>query len=110
MPASVDNAAGNKKHRPIITPTENAVMCFLRLNPKVAKSYGIDVDGNTSPGSMLLQTLESQGMDVQWFDRMPAADPKGLTANQKAAAFIKSISRRPGARVADDGVENGEEE
>jgi len=34
----------------------NAIVCYLRLNPKVAKTYGITkLDRNTSVGSMLMQ-------------------------------------------------------
>ena len=52
-------------HRPSVTPSEFALFCWLRLHPKEAETYGIEkCDGETTIGSMLLQTLRSQGMDV----------------------------------------------
>ena len=72
-------------------------MCWLRLHKDVAATYGIKkIDGNTSPMDMLIQTLEAQGCDVDWYERLPHALDSKLTANQKAAAFIKSVGRRPG--------------
>ena len=84
--------------RPAVTHAEYSLFCWLRLNPKVAATYGIkDCNGSTSIGSMLLQTLEAQGMDVKWYDRMDAA-PSG-SANEKAAAWIQKVGRRPGRHM-----------
>ena len=87
--------------RATITPECNAIVCYLRLNPKVAKTYGMTkLDRNTSVGSMLMQTLQAQGMAVNWYDRLPnGALDEGKTANDKAAAYIKRIHTRPGARM-----------
>ena len=76
---------------------EYALLCWLRLHPDVAKTYGIKrCDGSTSLGSMMLQLLEAMGMDVKWHDEYnPPA--KGV-ANVKWASYIKSVTRRPGAR------------
>jgi hypothetical protein len=41
-----------------------ATVRYPRLHPSVAKTYGIKVDGNTSVGSMLMQTLCAQGAGV----------------------------------------------
>ena len=52
-------------HRVGITREENALMCWLRLHPAVAKTFGIEkCHGKTTIGSMLSQTLEAQGMDL----------------------------------------------
>ena len=49
---------------------------------------------------MLLQTLDSQGMDVKWHLQVPnGAITDESTSNEKGAALIKSVSRRPGARM-----------
>ena len=40
---------------------------------------------------MLQQTLQAQGMKVEWFERMDE-EPSGK-ANEKAAAWIKKVSR-----------------
>ena len=81
--------------RPQITWTENCLFCWLRLHPKIAETYGIKkCDGNTTIGSMLLQMLEAQGADVKWYERL-APEPTG-TANEIAAAYIKTFARRPG--------------
>ena len=87
--------------RPSLQPAENALVCYLRLHPSLAATYGIrSCDGNTSIGSMLMQSLESQGMNVAWYERLPADVPAAnATMNQKAAAWIKSVTRRPGARM-----------
>ena len=87
--------------RAIITPECNAIVCYLRLNPKVAKTYGITaLDRNTSVGSMLMQTLQAQGAKVDWYDRLPNGElEESKTANDKAAAYIKRIYLRPGARM-----------
>ena len=42
-------------HAPAATNTEYSLFCWLRLNPDVAKTYGIDCNGMTTIGSMLLQ-------------------------------------------------------
>jgi hypothetical protein len=87
------------KVRAYITAEAQATVCYLRLHPSVAKTYGIKVDGNTSVGSMLMQTLCAQGAGVDWHDRLPdGAHGKDKNANQKWSAFIKRIHTRPGGR------------
>ena len=96
---------------------EYAVLAYLRLHPEVAKTYGIEtcspgctgcqgkkecagVNGKTSIGWMLCQTLRAQGADVKFYDQLPngvSADKP--TTNEAAAAYIKSFTRRPGARM-----------
>jgi hypothetical protein len=67
--AAVRAVAQSSVSRPSITAAETAVVCYLREHKDVAKTYGIKkVDGNTSVGSMLVQTLEEQGMGVEWYD------------------------------------------
>ena len=57
------------------------------------------VNGKTSIGWMLCQMLKAQGANIEWYDQLPngvsADKPK---TNEAAAAFIKSFTRRPGAR------------
>ena len=49
---------------------------------------------------MLMQTLESQGCDVTWLQRLPPGVPSNdATANEKAACWIKSVTMRPGQRL-----------
>ena len=82
-----------------VTATDNAVLCYLHLTPSVAKLYGINsCGGNTSIGVMLLQVLEALGLgaSVEWYERVPQLS-EDATANDKAAALIKKIGRRPGA-------------
>ena len=44
------------------------MLCWLRLHSDVAKTYGIyRCNGKTTLGSMLLQTLQAQGMAVDWY-------------------------------------------
>ena len=105
-------------HSAGLSTPEFAVLGYLRTHPEVAKSYGIKtckpgckgcqgnkelcagVNGKTSIGWMLCQTLKSQGADIDWYDQLPngvsADKPK---TNEEAAAFIKSFTRRPGARA-----------
>lgn len=72
-------------------------MCFLRLHPSVAKSYGIKkCNGSTSIGSMLLQTLEAQGANITW--RTTAPEVEG-TKNAKFAAYIEKFGSRPGQKL-----------
>ena len=59
------------KVRAYITAEAQAIVCYLRLHPSVAKTYGIKVDGNTSVGSMLMQTLCAQGAGVDWHNLLP---------------------------------------
>ena len=60
------------EHRPGVTAAEFSLFCWLRCNEKVAESYGIkNCNGETTIGSMLLQSLRSQGMDVDWYERLP---------------------------------------
>ena len=84
--------------RPRITPSENAFLCYLRLHSDIAKSYGIkQCSLTTSPVSMLMQTMEAQGCDVKWYERLPNGVPhEDATTNEKAAAHIQWIKRRPG--------------
>ena len=88
-------------HRARLNPSEFALVCWLRLNPKVATTYGIEkCDGETTIGSMLLQTLHAQGMDVKWHLQVPnGAITDESTSNQKGAALIKAVGVRPGARM-----------
>ena len=88
-------------HRPGVTATEFALFCWLRRNPDVAASYGItQCNGETTIGSLLLQTLKAQGMDVDWFAQVPSgAVTEDSTSNEKAASFIKKVTKRPGARM-----------
>jgi hypothetical protein len=80
---------------------EYAVVCYLRLHPAVAKTYGIaSCSGKTTVGSMLLQTLESQGMGVELYKQLPNGVPADdYTKNQHGSKWIKDIKRRPGARM-----------
>ena len=100
-----------------ITTPEFAVLCYLRQHPDVANTYVIKtcspgctgcrgkkacagVNSHTSLGWMLCQTLKAQGADITWYDQLPngvsADKPK---TNEQGAAWIKSFSRRPGARM-----------
>lgn len=46
--------------RSAIKGYEYSLLCWLRLNPEVAETYGIKAcTGKTTIGSMLAQTLES---------------------------------------------------
>ena len=55
-------------HRPCITREENALFCYLRLHPDVSNTYGIkSCTGKTTIGSMLVQTLHAQGLNVDWY-------------------------------------------
>ena len=85
-------------HRSAITATEYAVFCKLRLSPTIAESYGIEqCDGKTTIGSMLMQTLEKQGMKATWHERLPnGADQYSKSSNEHGARYIKSLDRRPG--------------
>ena len=61
--------------RPGCTFDEFAVFCYLRLNPDIAKTYGIkECGGNTTIGSMLMQALEALGMQVNWHKQLPMSD------------------------------------
>ena len=80
------------EHRPGVTPSEFALFCWLRLHPKEAATYGIeDCDGKTTIGSMLVQTLHSQGMDVKWHLQVP----NGAITDESTS---NPVSVRPGAR------------
>lgn len=82
-------------------PREWAIFCWLRINPDVAKSYGIaKCNGQTTMGSMLEQMLRAQGADIDWLDELPesaAALQKGT--NAWSAAFISRFAKRPGRRL-----------
>ena len=86
--------------RASITPECNAIVCWLRLHPSVAKTYGIsEVDGNTSVGSMFMQTLQAQGAAVEWCTNEPDGPlGTGKTPTVKPAAYINRIYTRPGGR------------
>jgi hypothetical protein len=93
--AAVRAVAQSSVSRPSITAAETAVVCYLREHKDVAKTYGIKkVDGNTSVGSMLVQTLEEQGMGVEWYERLPNDAPKE-PATKKWASYIKNANKRP---------------
>ena len=83
------------------TREQFALMCWLRMHPAVAATYGIKAcNGATTMGSMLLQTLWAQGMDVTWHERLPKGTPAAdAKPNEKGAAWIKAVSRRPGAHM-----------
>ena len=48
---------------------------------------------------MLLQTLNSQGCVVEWYERLPEPIPADAKPNNRAAAWIKKVARRPGRRL-----------
>ena len=81
--------------RPGINRSEHAVFCWLRLNPAVAITYGIEECGeDTRIGSMLLQTLEAQGMGVTYFERLPnGVDADKGTPNERGALWINKVGR-----------------
>ena len=83
-----------------VTREQFSFFCWLRLHPEVAKTYGItDCDGLTTIGSMLLQTLRSQGAAVDWYERLPEEPPADAKPNQRAAAWIKKVGTRPSNRL-----------
>ena len=86
--------------RPSITAECNAIVCWLRLNPSIAKTYGIsELGGKTSVGSMFMQTLQAQGAAVEWCTNEPdGAGGTGKRPNCAWAAYIKRIYTRPGGR------------
>jgi hypothetical protein len=100
MPSGGKRKEETAEHRPGVTNSEFALFSWLRLHPKEAATYGIEVcDGKTTIGSMLVQTLHSQGMDVKWHLQVPnGVINDESTSNEKGAAFIKSVGVRPGAR------------
>ena len=62
--------------------------------------YGIkDINGKTTVDSMLLQTLQAQGMAVDWYTQVPNGAPKAKGTNEAAAAFIRTVRKRPGQRL-----------
>ena len=87
-------------HRPCITREENALFCYLRLHPDVSNTYGIkSCTGKTTIGSMLVQTLHAQGLNIDWYSSQQqpqTAAAKGT--NAAGASWVKQVSRRPGAR------------
>lgn len=82
---------------------EYALVCYLRLNPAIAKTYGIkECVGKTTVGSMLQQVLEALGMHVNWHKRLPIADTalqQMKAGNAKGSVWIQSLTRRPGAHM-----------
>jgi hypothetical protein len=86
-------------HTPGVTRSEFAFFCWLRKNPDVAASYGIkSCNGKTTIGSMLLQACQGQGAAVEWYERPPQI-PDDAPPNDRAAAWIKRVSSRPGQRL-----------
>lgn len=87
---------------------EYALFCYLRLHPEVAKTYGIKIcTGKTTIGSMLLQTLQAQGMHVEWHQRLPVvAAPPAKGSNEEGASYIKK-ARTPSSGSARSGGEGG---
>ena len=81
------------------TAVETAVVCYLRIHPEVAITYGIKkCNGNTSASSMLMQMLEAQGAGADWYERLPeGATSDDMKHNDKWAAWIKKFGRRPRA-------------
>ena len=60
MPSGGKRKEETAEHRPGVTNSEFALFSWLRLHPKEAATYGIEVcDGKTTIGSMLVQTLRS---------------------------------------------------
>jgi hypothetical protein len=104
-------------HRTGLETREFALLGHLRLNPAVAATYGMKtcspgckgcqgrkkcagVNGKTSIGWMLMQTLHAQGMNIEWHAQLPNGASSGKPkTNAEAASWIKSVSRRPGARM-----------
>ena len=88
-------------HRPGVTAVEYALFCYLRENPSVAATYGIKQCGkSTTIGSVLRQTLQAQGMGADWYERLPdAINNEDSTRNERSAAWIKKVTRRPGQRL-----------
>lgn len=90
-------------HRVCATAEEFALLCWLRLHPDVARTYGIyKCNGMTTLGSMLLQTLQAQGMAVDWYSQLPNDAPgEGLpfACNAAGAQYIKKVGKRPGNRL-----------
>ena len=76
--------------RASITAECNAIVCWLRLNPVVAKTYGIsEVNRDTSVGSMFMQTLQAQGAGIEWHMRLPdGAHAAGKKANELSLIHI----------------------
>ena len=76
-------------HQGSLSHEEHALFCWLRLHPDVAATYGIKrCNGMTRVGSMLMQTLEAQGMDVKWYERLPPGTPAAdAKSNEKSAAW-----------------------
>lgn len=87
--------------RASLSSAENALVCYLREHKNKAAEYGIKIcGGNTSAGSMLLQVLHGAGMHIEWYEQLPnGAVQDSSTANEKAAAYIKKIGVRPGAKT-----------
>ena len=88
-------------HRVGMTKEDFALFCWLRQHPDVAATYGIkSCNGMTLVGSMLRQTLEAQGMAVEWHLQLPNdATGDAATGNTAGAQFIKKIGARPGQRL-----------
>ena len=97
MPSKVEAPA----HRVAMTDEEYSLLCKLRVNPGVAKTYGIKAcNGLTTVGSMLLQTLQAQGLAVDWYTQLPSSAGEAASkSNERWAAFIKRLGKRPGNRL-----------
>ena len=85
------------------TDCEQAFMCWMRLNPKVAADYGIkDCNGRTTIGSMAMQMANAMGANVEWYSQLPPEpddQPLGKKTNAYLSRWIKKIGRRPSARM-----------
>ena len=89
------SVAPRPAHTPGVTKDEFALFCWLRLYPDVCMSRrptdGIRCNGSTTIGSMLVQTLQSQGMAVEWYKQLPGPPSDTAKPNERAAAFIKRV-------------------
>ena len=94
--------AKQSDHRMCVTSAEFAVLCWLRLHPDVAATYGIkECNGKTTIGSMFLQTLAAQGMAVDWYSQLPVDAPghDARHTNEAGAQYIRKAGTRPGNRL-----------
>ena len=88
-------------HRLSVTRDQNALFCWLRLNPAVAKSYGIKQCAlDEGIGSMLYQLLQTAGMHVEWYQQLPnGAEAKAKTLSDLAAMYVKRVTKKPGPKT-----------
>jgi hypothetical protein len=98
--AGTGSLAPAADHRQSVSDEEFALQAWLKLHPARAKTYGIhDINGKTRIGSMLRQTLASQGMKEEWYLQVPAGTGGNVGTNEHAARFVKNLSTRPGNRL-----------